>query len=664
MSRRSLYGADVPTFLLETPESVAGQLSLQLGQYATQEQKSAWIEQAKILHEMLVDFTDGYILFEVLIPRMGRRVDAVLIVKNILFVLEFKIGAKAYFPADMRQAHGYALDLHHFHEGSHNKIIVPILIATQASAKALPNIASTITGTPQQDGVHAPLRANRSNLNEVLRHCLQAIPQAPIIDLPHWLHSSYKPTPTIIEAAQALYANHDVSDIARNDAQENLHITSNALQTIIHQARLHQRKTICFVTGVPGAGKTLIGLNIATNINADAEEQAVFLSGNDPLVNVLTEALARDAVARGSTQSKAAELRSAETKIQNIHKFRDEYIKDKSAPPERVVIFDEAQRAWDAENTSKFMSTKRGQSGFSQSEPEFLISVMDRHSDWCVIVALIGGGQEINTGEAGLQGWVDALAKQFADWDVHYSDKLTQIEYAGRDVSFATIAHATAQASLHLATSMRSFRAEKLSHMVHYLIHNQPDKAQACYQEFKHKFPIKIIRDLASAKAWIKTQARANETKGMIASSGAIRLKPEGIFVKNRLTAADWFLNPQDDVRSCHFLEDVATEFDIQGLELDWCLIGWDADYRYQKTDGKQDGQFEHWKFTGTSWKRRQQEEQQRYLENAYRVLLTRARQGMVIFVPQGDAEDATRLPEYLDGTFEYLVGCGFEVLE
>ena len=669
MSRRALYGADVSAFLLQTPDTIAGQLSLQLGQHATQEQKSAWSEQAKILHEVLVDFTDGYLLFEVLIPRMGRRVDAVLIVKNIVFVLEFKIGAKAYFAADMRQAHGYALDLHHFHEGSHNKIIVPILIATQASAKTLPNIASTITALPtmQQDGVHAPLRANRGNLNALLRHCLQAIPQAPVIDLPHWLHSSYKPTPTIIEAAQALYANHDVSDIARNDAQENLHITSNALQDIIHQARLHQRKTICFVTGVPGAGKTLIGLNIATNINADAEEQAVFLSGNDPLVNVLTEALARDAVARGSANSKAAELRSAETKIQNIHKFRDEYIKDKSAPPERVVIFDEAQRAWDAENTSKFMSTKRGQSGFSQSEPEFLISVMDRHSDWCVIVALIGGGQEINTGEAGLQGWVDALAKQFADWDVHYSDKLTQIEYAGRDVSFSAIAgtgkRATAQASLHLATSMRSFRAEKLSHMVHYLIHNQPAKAQACYQEFKHKFPIKITRDLATAKAWIKAQARANETKGMIASSGAIRLKPEGIFVKNRLTAADWFLNPQDDIRSCHFLEDVATEFDIQGLELDWCLIGWDADYRYQKTDGKQDGQFEHWRFTGTSWKRRQQEEQQRYLENAYRVLLTRARQGMVIFVPKGDAEDATRLPEYLDGTFEYFVCCGVEVL-
>lgn len=667
MSRRALYGADVSAFLLQTPDTIAGQLSLQLGQHATQEQKSAWMEQAKILHEVLVDFTDGYLLFEVLIPRMGRRVDAVLIVKNILFVLEFKIGAKAYFPSDMRQAHGYALDLHHFHEGSHNKIIVPILIATQASAKALPNIAPSFTNTPQQDGVHAPLRANRGNLNEVLRHCLQAIPQAPIIDLTHWLYSSYKPTPTIIEAAQALYANHDVSDIARNDAQENLHITSNALQAIIHQARLHQRKTICFVTGVPGAGKTLIGLNIATNINANAEEQAVFLSGNDPLVNVLTEALARDAVARGSANSIAAELRSAETKIQNIHKFRDEYIKDNSAPPERVVIFDEAQRAWDAENTSKFMSTKRGQSGFSQSEPEFLISVMDRHSDWCVIVALIGGGQEINTGEAGLQGWVDALAKQFADWDVHYSDKLTQIEYAGRDVSFSAIAgtgkRATAQASLHLATSMRSFRAEKLSHMVHYLIHNQPAKAQACYQTFKHKFPIKITRDLATAKAWIKAQARANETKGLVASSGAIRLKPEGIFVKNRLTAADWFLNPQDDVRSCHFLEDVATEFDIQGLELDWCLIGWDADYRYQKTDGKQDGQFEHWKFTGTSWKRRQQEEQQRYLENAYRVLLTRARQGMVIFVPQGDAEDATRLPEYLDGTFEYLVGCGVEVL-
>jgi DUF2075 family protein len=326
-------------------------------------------------------------------------------------------------------------------------------------------------------------------------------------------------------------------------------------------------------------------------------------------------------------------------------------------PAEKVVIFDEAQRAWDLENTSKFMVLKRGQKSFNQSEPEFLISVMDRHIDWCVIVALVGGGQEINTGEAGLQGWIDALSTNYPDWDVHYSDKLSQLEYAGREINFKNVKCDTPRPSLHLATSMRSFRAEKLSHMIHHVIHNQADLAKTHCLAFKDRFPIKITRNLEDAKNWIQQQSRGNQTKGVIASSGAIRLKPEGIYVKNRLSAPDWFLNDQDDVRSCHYLEDVATEFDIQGLELDWCLVGWDADYRYVN------GRFEHWKFTGTTWKQRQQDVQQRFLENAYRVLLTRARQGMVIFLPKGCGTDATRKHEFFDSTFDYLVACGVEVL-
>jgi DUF2075 family protein len=659
MSKRAYYAATIADFLTASPDAIIGQITQHHSQNLEHLQTGAWASQIDILQSALKTLNAGHILFEVQIPRMGRRADVVLIVHDIIFVIEFKVGAKHATPQDLRQAHGYAIDLHHFHEGSHDKTIVPLLLATEAASKVFCLPA-------QLEHVYAPLCANAGNLLALITYCVSHIPAPQAIDYQTWQQSAYKPTPTIIEAAQALYSNHNVADIARSDAgAQNLHLTSQAIQDIVHAARINRRKTICFVTGVPGAGKTLVGLNIATSsTHLDDDEHAVFLSGNGPLVEVLTEALARDSVQRDPGSTKAHQLRSAEAKIQNIHKFRDESLKDlNKAPPERVVIFDEAQRAWDLENTAKFMNQKRGQKDFIQSEPEFLISVMDRHTDWCVIVALIGGGQEINTGEAGLQGWVDALAKQFSGWDVHYSDKLTQIEYAGRNVNFSAIAHAKPQASLHLATAMRSFRAEKLSHMVHYLIHNQPTKARACYQEFKHKFPIKITRNLATAKAWIKQQARANETKGMIASSGAIRLKPEGIFVKNRLSAADWFLNPQDDIRSCHFLEDVATEFDIQGLELDWCLLGWDADYRYHKTDGTQDGQFEHWKFTGTSWKRRQQEEQQRYLENAYRVLLTRARQGMVIFVPQGDAEDATRLPEYLDGTFEYLLSCGVEVL-
>lgn len=527
MSHRAYYSAEVVDFLIETVDSVIGKITQNHSQNLKHLQTGAWASQIEILQTALKPLSEGHILFEVQIPRMGKRADAVFIYKYLIFVIEFKVGAKHHLPQDIRQAHGYAIDLHHFHEGSHAETIVPILVATEAQ--------TTVMQLPaEMDQVYEPLTANKNNLYAVLDYCVSHIQTRQAIHYQEWLHSSYKPTPTIIEAAQALYSSHDVEDIARNDAgAQNLHITSKAIQDIVHAARVNKRKTICFVTGVPGAGKTLVGLNIATSsTNIDDDEHAVFLSGNGPLVEVLIEALARDSVKRNPDTSKAKELRSAAAKIQNIHRFRDEALVNfGKAPPERVVIFDEAQRAWDLDNTSKFMMQKRGQKSFNQSEPEFLISVMDRHDDWCVIVALIGGGQEINTGEAGLQGWINALADNFSDWDVHYSDKLSQIEYAGRDVNFSGIDQAYPQASLHLATSMRSFRAEKLSHMIHYVIHNHAEAAAACYQQFKHKFPIKITRNLNQAKVWIRTQARANETKGLIASSGAIRLKPEGIFV-------------------------------------------------------------------------------------------------------------------------------------
>jgi DUF2075 family protein len=652
MSSRAYYAEKVTDFLAESVDSVIGKITRNHPQSLEYLQTGAWSRQVEILQSAIKEFIEGHIFFEFQIPRMGKRADVVLIYKNLIYVIEFKVGANRYLPQDIRQTHGYAIDLHHFHEGSHHNTIVPILVATEAK--------TTILQTPHEvDCVYEPICTNSNGLLTVLDFCDALIKPAETIDFETWVQSAYKPTPTIIEAAQALYSNHDVSDISRNDAgAQNLHSTTQAIQNIIQDSKLRHRKTICFVTGVPGAGKTLAGLNIATsNSNISDDEHAVFLSGNGPLVDVLREALTRDRVTRNASVTKADALRQVTPIIQNIHHFRDHYLKHDDERPEKVVIFDEAQRAWDVENTSKFMIQKRQQKSFNKSEPEFLISVMDRHDDWCVVVALIGGGQEINTGEAGLQGWVDAISANYPDWDVHYSDKLSQLEYAGSDINFDKVACSYQQAPLHLATSMRSFRAEKLSHMIHYLIHNQANLAKEHCLAFKDKFPIKITRDLELAKYWIRQQARGNQTKGVIASSGAIRLKPEGIYVKNRLSAPDWFLNDQDDVRSCHFLEDVATEFDIQGLELDWCLVGWDADYRYVN------GRFEHWKFTGTTWKQRQQDTQKRYLENAYRVLLTLARQGMVIFLPHGNDTDTTRKHEFFDSTFDYLVSCGAEIL-
>lgn len=640
---RAYYSAPIVDFLSQSADEIIGTITQSHTQDLLIQQTQAWLRQIHILQSCLVSFERGHIFFEFQIPRMGKRADVILIVNDCIFILEFKVGAKSIQAQDMRQVYGYALDLHHFHEGSHNKTIVPILIATEVKKQI-------ISITDVRDQVYEPIACNAAQLNPLISHYLQEVEPIEPIELGTWLYAAYKPTPTIIEAAQALYANHEVSDISRNDAGAiNLRETSSSLQELIHQAHTNKEKIICFVTGVPGAGKTLVGLNIATSTLSDREEHAVFLSGNGPLVEVLNEALARDSYARRVHQSKKDAERAASAAIQNIHKFRDEYLKDLSAPNERVVIFDEAQRAWDAKQAKDFMEKKRGQIDFNLSEPEFLIGVMDRHPDWCVIVALIGGGQEINKGEAGLQGWIDALANHYPNWKACYSDRLNQAEYAGREVCFDGVKNAKPLPSLHLATSMRSFRAEKLSHMVHHLIHNDPIAAATCYQSFREKFPITVTRDLHYAKAWIQEKVRANESKGVIASSNGLRLKPCGIHVKNKIQPANWFLNGPDDVRSCHYLEDAATEFDIQGLELDWCIVAWDADFRYV------DGEFQHWRFKGSEWQRRRSDDEKRYLENAYRVLLTRARQGMAIYIPEGNEFDRTRADEFYKSTFNYI---------
>jgi len=654
MTSRAYYSGNMLSFLNESPASIIGTITQNHPQQIEHLQTGAWGKQIEILQTEFSSLTEGEVFFEFLIPRMGRRADVILLYKNLIFVLEFKVGESNYPAQDLRQAHSYALDLSHFHEGSHEKIIIPVLVATEAEDVFL--IISK-----SKDYVYEPLKVNKSNIKYLINNCTENIKDQPSLDHLKWIKSSYKPTPTIIEAAQALYANHEVDDISRNDAgATNLNITSKKIKEIIHYSNTNKQKSICFVTGVPGAGKTLVGLNIATS-NSDSKdaEFSVFLSGNAPLVEVLREALVRDKVERKEARTKAEAQSEVHSFIQNVHHFRDDALKDHNAPPEKVVIFDEAQRAWDKHHTSKFMRQKRGQEGFDQSEPDFLIEVMNRHQDWCVIIALIGGGQEINSGEAGISGWLDALDNKFADWNVYYSNQLTQKEYAGGvdTQRLETLTNYHQESSLHLDTSMRSFKAEKLSHMIHHIIANDAIEANNYYQQFKNKFSIKITRNLQQAKQWIRNRSRGNETKGLIASSGAVRLKPEGVFVKNRLSAAYYFLNNSEDIRSCHFLEDVATEFDIQGLELDWCLVSWDADLRYIEN------KFEHWEFKGTKWNRRNQKEKKQYLENAYRVLLTRARQGMIIYIPTGDSDDETRRPEYYDETYNYLVTCGLELL-
>ena len=596
---------------------------------------------------------EGYILFEMAIPRMGKRADVVVVIGNVVLVIEFKVGASEFERHAIEQVHDYALDLKYFHLGSHELPIVPALVATRAVSRPLEDLSWA------SDKVAAPVLVVPSELPRVIELSIAAI-KGPPLNFPSWLTSGYQPTPTIIQAAQALYVSHDVAEIARSDAgAQNLSVTSACIAAVVERAKAKQRKAICFVTGVPGAGKTLAGLNIATKrAQEHSDEHAVFLSGNGPLVAVLREALTRDEASRTNTPKSDAHRRVASF-IQNIHHFRDDALRTSTPPHERVVVFDEAQRAWTRDQAAKFMLTKRSIKNFEMSEPEFLISVMDRHTDWCVVVCLIGGGQEINTGEAGFSEWLVAMASQFRHWDVYISDHLYDADYIRdeRAVQILSQLNVIQKPELHLAVSVRSFRAESVSAFIGHVVGNRPVEARAVHNEIAQRYPIWLTRSLDEARKWLRQKARGSERFGVLASSGSFRLRPEGIQVKIPIDAATWFLSDRADVRSSFYCEEVATEFDVQGLELDWTAVCWDANFRYAN------GAWQHLAFRGTRWQRINATQAKVYLTNAYRVILTRARQGMVIVVPHGDNDDPTRSTSFYDPTFEFLLACGLRLL-
>ncbi len=645
-------------FLQESPDAIVGKLSqyaIKLSSSITDLQLNAWKGQVQILQANLSRLPEAHIAFEYVIPRMGKRVDVIVLYAGRVFVLEFKVGEGNYPAAALEQALDYALDLKNFHAESHEREIVPVLVAT--NAKEIPQTISKFG-----DGVFQPLKCNADNyLDSIWVLNQQEGDFVPPVDANEWLKSMYQPTPTIVEAAQALYAGHSVKDITRSSAKKiNLTITANAISEVIEGAKGRGHKAICFVTGVPGSGKTLAGLNVASQ-RSDAKEgeHAVFLSGNGPLVTVLQEALTRDKVQSAKEQGHSIRKSDAKaqtkTFIQNIHHFRDEYIKDTRAPSDRIVIFDEAQRAWTKEQTSKFMAQKKGIADFNQSEPEYLISVMDRHQDWAVIICLVGGGQEINTGEAGLTEWFTALKEKFPQWKVFVSDRLADPVYTNGENIYAgfTSGQLTYEEDLHLDVAVRSYRSERLSEFVGKLLDCDVGAARTIYSEIRDDYPIFVTRNADAAREWLREKARGSEGRGIVASSGGYRLRPYGIDVKRTIDPAAWFLNDSDDIRSSDFLEDVGTEFDVQGLELDWTCVAWDANLR-KTADG-----WEYRRFSGTKWQQLKKMEAQRYLLNSYRVLLTRARQGMIIFVPEGDERDQTRLPEFYDPVFEYFVSLG-----
>jgi hypothetical protein len=656
---RSFYDATISSFRTTSPAEILGILAQQ-NEFALElTQKEAWLQQIHLLKVVLRPY-EGSIFFEYAIPRMGRRIDVVVIIKNVLFVLEFKVGEKEFLSSAVDQVMDYALDLKNFHETSHSILIAPILIATKAKDDFF-----NVSTTPHNDNLLFVINANNNSLASVISSVLE-FSHGEEIDRTKWIGGRYAPTPTIIEAAMALYNGHSVTEISRSDAGAiNLAQTSESLSKIILLAKEKSQKTICFVTGVPGAGKTLVGLDIATkNLDKEKGLASVFLSGNGPLVAILREALTRDKVKREKNEGKKVRkgevLSKVKVFIQNVHHFRDECLVDVDAPPfDHVAIFDEAQRAWDLTQTANFMQRKKGVVNFNISEPEFLISCLDRHKDWAVVVCLVGGGQEINTGEAGISEWIASLNRSFPHWHVYISNRLTDSEYAAGHAlqALEEHQHVFQKEELHLSVSLRSFRAENLSLFIKHLLDLSIREAKIIFEQVKERYPIVITRDLALAKKWLKLKARGSERYGIVVSSQAQRLKPHAIDVKSPMDPIHWFLDDKEDVRSSYYLEDVATEFHIQGLELDWACVTWDADFRYS------DNGWQSYSFVGCKWQHIHKEERKQYLKNAYRVLLTRARQGMVIVVPHGDAEDPTRNPLFYDGTFEYLRNLGIELI-
>ena len=705
---RCLYHSSIDAFLAEDENAIYGSLSREYHGETLTTTREAWESEISILKLALSRYSGkrGRIVFEYDIPRLGKRIDVVLLLEGIVFCLEFKVGESRILEADVDQVLDYALDLKYFHKFSEDRIIVPVLVATK-----YPRQSTEIKMSIYNDRVVNPLVTGASGISGIIDAVLAEFPDQTLVN-PNWIISPYAPTPTIIEAAKALYENHTVEDITRHEADDaSTDRTISCILDIIRHSKQARKKSIAFVTGVPGAGKTLVGLDVAVKQTYQGQDEpvkdegAVYLSGNGPLVAVLTEALAQDNYKKcrdkGEKKKMTDSRREVSKSIQIIHRYRDNMLAKIKNPvengvleidPEKAVklekagygevehvaIFDEAQRSWTHKRLADYL--KRGGtygnklkvSNFPMSEAAFLIWSLDQREDWATIVCLVGGGQEINTGEAGISEWIQALNERFTHWSIYISPKLTEAEYAEGRVNelLKDNPNVTYNEDLHLGVSLRSFRAEKLSAFVHSLL-SFDGNAAALYNEIKDRYPIVLTRDMEKARKWLHEKVRGTERTGILVTKESARFKPLAVHIlpSGDENAVHWFLEDKADTRSSNYLEDAATEIQVQGLELDYTCLLWDADMRYDN------GKWRFYKFNGqTKWVEQlptseTRQELIKYMLNAYRVLLTRARSGMVICVPEGNGnktptgfwEDSTRLPEYYDGTYQYLKGLGIE---
>lgn len=679
VTTRYYYSSTISEFIREDENSIVGKLTGSSQHDINPKTTNAWTEEISSLREVLSKYknTDrGSIYLEYNIPRMGHRVDAIILIDGIVFILEYKTGGRTFNQSARNQVWDYALDLKNFHAGSKDRILVPIVVVPGA-----PDNHCSIELRLHTDKVYEPLFTNTCQLGTAIQNILDQAAVQPSQTDDDWVNSGYEPTPTIIEAAIALYEKHNVADITKSGGD--VEKTSEVLSQIIEHCRSEHRKAICFITGVPGAGKTLIGLNTAIE-QSSKEGRAVYLSGNFPLVEVLQEALTRDYIERKrciesneekKTRTKKGDAkREVKTFIQMIHHYRDQYLEgvditpedikpipgytDKTyIPAEHVAIFDEAQRAWTKEELQRFMREKKNIQNFPYSEPEYLISCMDRQRDWGVVVCLVGNGQSINKGEAGLKEWIESILRRYRSWDVYISQAILESGELGQEQITDIQPQLNYQEELHLEMSMRSFRSESVSLFINQLLDLKVEEAKSTLSELiENNYPIVLARSLERAKQWLRSKKRGNERIGLLASSKAERLKAVSINVKYSPNFVHWFLENSQDIRSSDTLEDALTEFEVQGLEIDWACVAWDADLRLSEDKHS----WEHFQLRGgDKWQNINKPINQEYHINAYRVLLTRARQGIVVLIPEGDDTDTTRKREWYDRTYNYLKEIG-----
>lgn len=652
---KAYYYNSIPSFIQEDSNSIIGEL-VKHSFDVNKEQTDAWEKQVHELQTRLDKCgVKGDIIFEYDIIRLGKRIDVVLLIRHMVFSLEFKNGKKGFVAQDAQQAEDYALDIKNFHKESEDLYVCPILIATDAEPY---NKMQTLDAYSDKQ-----IHLQRENLETLIPKVLQLTDiygDDEKIDFDRWFNSPYHPTPTIIAAAVEAYSTHNLSAIAKSEAgQTEIDFCEQKINEVISYAQKEKKKCVCFVTGVPGAGKTLVGLDVvAKNLDKGDDNLSVYISGNGPLVDVLQEALVRSAK-QMKTYNRQTTV-AVKTLIQSSFAFKRDNAAHNKPTAEKILIFDEAQRVW---NKEKMTQKHKNDPVLSVSEPHLLYSIMNRHMDWAVMICLVGLGQDIYDGEVGVNEWFRCGIIDFPEWELFYSPKLfsqTEDKSIDREL-IERCSRCHALNGLHLNTEVRSFRASKRSQFVDFLLDGKAEEACKTYELIKDKYPLHITRDYNKAKEWIKKQVRGSQRCGALACSSAQRLKPEGIYVSKDIDVKNWFLAPTDDLRSSNMLEIVASEFKVQGLEIDWAIVCWDADLR-RIAAGKD---WDYYSFSGTKWKHRNQPIQQRYLLNSYRVLLTRARQGMVIFVPNGvDSEaDSTRDRKYYDGIYQYLKSCGIEDL-